>query len=332
MSNATTRVGSQRMNTVPTRTRLFSRKVICMFVAFLIVFAGLCFSFRNASTTPQHVKLQDLSTPTPLDSEQIGTGINTQIKLQDLTNPVALDLEQAFTTLDKCVESARQQRYPYEEPCERCHSIASPKLKNIKMNFYLEAIRQHTKHTRCKTICEVGFNRGDSALLWLESCNQAQVISFSLDTRWYTQPGKRCMEEQYGERFTYVEGDSLKTVPAFFKANPQTSCDIIHLDGCKQVDCRRKDIENFLPLSHERTLWLTDDLELFCEDVHPSKMPHLCKKVVPHPESKHDIGTLFLEFSSQQKLGMQCIADIVALSGVLDGVCLASSMPPLSFI
>ena len=42
-------------------------------------------------------------------------------------------------------------------------------------------------------------------------------------------------------------------------------CDVVHVDGCKDMACRAHDLELMHKASHNRTLFLTDDASLVCE-------------------------------------------------------------------
>ena len=69
-------------------------------------------------------------------------------------------------------------------------------------------------------IAEVGFNTGHTSEVFLEYIQGAQLVSFDTDSSLGTRLGVAFIKDKYKNRFSFVEGDSLVTVPRYFKEHP----------------------------------------------------------------------------------------------------------------
>jgi len=110
-----------------------------------------------------------------------------------------------------------------------------------------------------KTICEVGFNAGHSAALFLNANPQAKVIAFDIGQFPYTVGNLALMKDLFGDRFEYVLGPSETAVPEFHKRRPDVKCDIISVDGDHSTEGTFADLANFKPLASCRNWVLMDD-------------------------------------------------------------------------
>jgi len=81
-----------------------------------------------------------------------------------------------------------------------------------------------------KTVCEVGFNAGHSALLWLLA-GVTRVISFELGKHKYSQLANEWLSARFPGKLHVVMGDSSQTVPTFHTMFPKEKCDIVFVDG-----------------------------------------------------------------------------------------------------
>ena len=88
--------------------------------------------------------------------------------------------------------------------------------------------------SQVRTICDIGFNGGHSALLWLAYSN-AQVLMFDLGAHEGVSIGHRWLHSvpslRAAERLQLILGDSNETVPAFARRHPDYTCDLISIDG-----------------------------------------------------------------------------------------------------
>ncbi len=82
------------------------------------------------------------------------------------------------------------------------------------------------------TICEIGYNMGHSAMMWL-ACSARHVRLISFDLR----PDLQHMNETSAEvarrhpgRFDLIYGNSLESVPQFHREQHAHNCSILHVD------------------------------------------------------------------------------------------------------
>lgn len=110
-----------------------------------------------------------------------------------------------------------------------------------------------------KTICEVGFNAGHSAALFLNANPEAKVIAFDIGQFPYTLGNLQLMKDLFGDRFEYILGPSETSVPEFHRQRPEVQCDIISVDGDHSTEGTFSDLANFKPLASCRNWVLMDD-------------------------------------------------------------------------
>lgn len=123
-----------------------------------------------------------------------------------------------------------------------------------------------------KSIMEIGFNAGHSALLFLAiTPPETKVVSFDLGEYAYVFAAKRYIDTVFPGRHTLVTGDSTTTVPDYEKQvehrmkNPVTApplCfDFIFIDGGHQQDIPLKDLLNSQRLAAgSHTIVAMDDI------------------------------------------------------------------------
>ena len=83
-----------------------------------------------------------------------------------------------------------------------------------------------------------------------------------MDTKLYpwARKAKSWFQQRYGARLVLVEGDSSKTVPAFFAANPSTRCDLAVVDGAHDYVHPLLDIVALVQASRCNASVVADDL------------------------------------------------------------------------
>eukprot|EP00932_Pfiesteria_piscicida_P008897 SRR837773.195.p2 GENE.SRR837773.195~~SRR837773.195.p2 ORF type:complete len:284 (-),score=104.04 SRR837773.195:42-851(-) len=110
-----------------------------------------------------------------------------------------------------------------------------------------------------KNICEIGFNAGHSAAVFLNANPEARMISFDIGQFPYTRGNSQLMKDLFPERFDYIEGPSQDMVPAFAEANPDVKCDVISVDGDHSTEGTLADLANMRKLASCRNWVLMDD-------------------------------------------------------------------------
>lgn len=110
-----------------------------------------------------------------------------------------------------------------------------------------------------KNICEVGFNAGHSAAVFLNANPQATVHSFDIGQFPYTRGNVRLMKELFDNRFDFILGPSATTVPDFQWRRTDVKCDVISVDGDHSTEGTYADLVNFRKLASCRNWVLMDD-------------------------------------------------------------------------
>lgn len=110
-----------------------------------------------------------------------------------------------------------------------------------------------------KNIAEIGLNAGHSVQTFFENCKDVNVLSFDINYHPYTKVGVEFMQRKYKDRFRYIEGDSLETVPNFVLNNPEEKFDLLYVDGDHTFLGCYQDIVNFKNLAHKNTILWVDD-------------------------------------------------------------------------
>lgn len=116
-----------------------------------------------------------------------------------------------------------------------------------------------------RTVCEIGFNAGHSALRWLWAAPTARVVMFDLWQHSSNAPAEDYLRNQASvnnadERLSIIKGDSTLTVREFHAKNPTTKCNILSVDGGHSHDVALADIINMKYLAD------TDFHILFVDD------------------------------------------------------------------
>jgi hypothetical protein len=98
-----------------------------------------------------------------------------------------------------------------------------------------------------KRICEIGFNAGHSAFLFLLGMKSPKVefTVFDLGEHPYTRPCLEHLKKTFPEsNFSYIEGDSTNTLPEWTTSHPEASetYDVVHVDGGHTYECAHSDI------------------------------------------------------------------------------------------
>jgi predicted O-methyltransferase YrrM len=131
-----------------------------------------------------------------------------------------------------------------------------------------ELLKSIVSDDNVTTILEIGFNAGHSADSFLSANPNTYLVSFDIGSHNYVNVGKKYIDETYPDRHELIIGDSLITVPDYYKKNKQ-KFDIIFIDGGHEYNTAKNDILNCRHMSHENTIVIVDDI---VKDKH--KMAH----------------------------------------------------------
>eukprot|EP00927_Polykrikos_kofoidii_P075671 TRINITY_DN7204_c1_g1_i1.p1 TRINITY_DN7204_c1_g1~~TRINITY_DN7204_c1_g1_i1.p1 ORF type:complete len:308 (-),score=42.98 TRINITY_DN7204_c1_g1_i1:74-973(-) len=123
------------------------------------------------------------------------------------------------------------------------------------LNMYFNVARGPT----VKNICEIGFNAGHSAALFLNANPLANLYSFDIAQFKYTIGNLMLMKELFTDRFEFILGSSEASVPEFNKMRPDVKCDVISVDGDHSTEGTYNDLVNMRKLASCRNWVLMDD-------------------------------------------------------------------------
>ena len=157
--------------------------------------------------------------------------------------------------------------------------------KQVKTRFVHSGLCSQLDHApqkrnglpRTTNICEVGFNSGHSAMLFLETVGAAavsstraqhhhgvdasRVVSFDIGGFPWTARAAALMGHAYPPtRFEYVDGDSTTTIPAYKRAHPEFACDALLIDGAKDATIRYLDLHQLNKMSNPGALLFFDEI------------------------------------------------------------------------
>jgi FkbM family methyltransferase len=143
---------------------------------------------------------------------------------------------------------------------------------SFQIRAQVARLREFVAKRQPKSIMEIGFNGGHSALLFLSiTPPETKVVSFDLGEYAYVFAAKRYIDSVFPGRHTLVTGDSTTTIPNYEEQvahrlkNPETApplkFDLIFIDGGHQDDIPLKDILNSQRLARDdRTIVAIDDI------------------------------------------------------------------------
>ena len=119
-------------------------------------------------------------------------------------------------------------------------------------------LRNIVNNKSIKTVMEIGFNAGHSAELFLSSNKNINLVSFDIGCHKYVNLGKEFIDKTYPNRHTLIIGNSLSTVPEYFKKENK-KFDLIFIDGGHSYNVAKGDILNCKNLAHDKTIVVIDD-------------------------------------------------------------------------
>lgn len=146
-----------------------------------------------------------------------------------------------------------------------------PEGGSFQIKGEVARLRELVEKRQPRSIMEIGFNTGHSALLFLAiTPPETKVVSFDLGEYAHVFAGKRYIDTHFPGRHTLVTGDSTQTIPNYeeqvahrmkSKSPPPLTFDFIFIDGGHQNDIPEKDIINSYRLvTDENNIVAIDDI------------------------------------------------------------------------
>lgn len=108
-------------------------------------------------------------------------------------------------------------------------------------------------------ILEIGFNAGHSAATFLSASSKVKVTSFDIGIHDYLKIGKKFIDRKFPNRHTLILGNSLETIPQYYKNNPEMKFDLLFIDGNHEYDFAIGDLNNCKLLAHKNSYVILDD-------------------------------------------------------------------------
>lgn len=136
----------------------------------------------------------------------------------------------------------------------RMGSIIRPQAE-----FMIEFLKSHPE---IKTILETGFHKGISAAFFLDTRPDIQMVSFDIFWFDYTRKSKLFLDLAFPDRHLLLAGNSITSVPTFFRMNSSYMPDMVFIDGGHEAPVPYMDIYQILKHVKENTWIIIDD---YCE-------------------------------------------------------------------
>ena len=126
--------------------------------------------------------------------------------------------------------------------------------------FFNKQLNLYDLSKTAKNIIEIGFNLGNSALLFLLSSKDSKIICFDLCEHKYAKLCFTYLDELFPNRMTLIEGDSTKTIPTFYEKKYNNYFDLIHIDGGHQKEIAHQDFINTYKMANNLIIFDDDNI------------------------------------------------------------------------
>lgn len=130
-------------------------------------------------------------------------------------------------------------------------------MSDAQKKQFAERLR---KLPKVKKVAELGLNGGHWMTNLFQNCvNLQHVVSFDINHHRYTAVAVEYFTRFQKNRFSFIEGDSLLSIPKYSSENPNMKFDLIYVDGNHTYSYCLQDIINFRAMATSDTvLWIDD--------------------------------------------------------------------------
>lgn len=170
------------------------------------------------------------------------------------------------------------------------HLLATDEYVQYVDSYYRAGVQRFGRHWRYmdistvlfaasrtlqpETYLEIGVRRGRSASMVVRGCPSVHIAAFDLWIQQYAgmeNPGPAFVRQEllrhgHSGSSSFFDGDSHETIPAFFKDYPQTTFDMITVDGDHSEAGAFDDLCNVIPFLAVGGVLIFDDI---CHPAHP---------------------------------------------------------------
>lgn len=130
------------------------------------------------------------------------------------------------------------------------------------------------KNLNVQSYLEIGVRRGRSMSIVASQTPECKIVGFDMWVENYCgvdNPGKDLVQQELNKfnfkgDVEFIDGDSRKTVQAYFKQNPDAYFDLITVDGDHSIGGAKRDIRNVIPRLKIGGILVFDDI---CSHEHP---------------------------------------------------------------
>jgi predicted O-methyltransferase YrrM len=130
-------------------------------------------------------------------------------------------------------------------------------MKDKMLNIYCLA-------QECKgDVLEIGFNAGNSALLFLLANPNIKLHAVDKCVHSYVKPCVEYLNKHFDNRVSLYEGDSLKVMPSLDRSLKDT-VEIYHIDGWHVKEGIQADMKNCYELAKKNAYVIIDDCNNMC--------------------------------------------------------------------
>jgi predicted O-methyltransferase YrrM len=151
------------------------------------------------------------------------------------------------------------------------HHLASDEYVKYVDAYYREALKRFAKQWRYldisnvlftaakvlqpETYLEIGVRRGRSACMVARGCPSVNMVAFDMWIQNYAgmeNPGEEFVRQELSKNghtgaISFINGNSHETIPAFFSQYPDTTLDMITVDGDHTEEGAFDDLCNVIP-------------------------------------------------------------------------------------
>ena len=169
--------------------------------------------------------------------------------------------------LNKCITDIHSIVNECGEPLEgNCFYIHNT-LTLYEELYYKQVNLFSCGLTNPAKICEIGFNAGHSALLFLLGIDLNKPLDFTIfdiGEHKYVDPCFQYIKSSFiGPNYELIKGDSTIEMPRWIEEHPDlsNSYDVVHVDGGHSEHCIRNDMINAAKLVKKGGIIIIDDTQ-----------------------------------------------------------------------
>ena len=172
-------------------------------------------------------------------------------------SPVFLELLESLNEAVRESQEVIEGNYFYHHQAAELHNVPDPSRREKRI-FLSKSVKGK------KSVLEVGFNAGHSALLILSSNPHVKYVGVDIGEHSYTKEAARILRNHFGKRFKLITGDSTNVLPGL--KLDKLKYDVIHVDGGhSQAQC-------FSDLSNASNLLIEQSGQILLDDIKGSEI------------------------------------------------------------